>query len=220
MNVSDLITANQSLWQEYTQHRFVRQLGDGTLPDTAFRHYLIQDYLFLKHFARAYALAIYKCDSFSAMQRPLSALTGLLEHETSLHVAYCQEWGISEQDLENIEEDSGTVAYTRLVLDIGQSGSLTELYVALAPCALGYAEIGAWLPKQSFTARENNPYIAWIDMYAGETFQQLAVDETRSLDEMMKEISADSQQGRKLNRIFRDATRMEIAFWEQGLNKQ
>ena len=50
-------------WQKYTEHEFVRQLGAGTLPEAAFRHYLIQDYLFLIQFARAYALAVYKSDT-------------------------------------------------------------------------------------------------------------------------------------------------------------
>ena len=49
-----------SEWMAYIDHEFVRRLADGSLPEAAFRHYLIQDYLFLKHFARAYALAAYK----------------------------------------------------------------------------------------------------------------------------------------------------------------
>ena len=44
-------------WEGYVAHPFVVALGEGTLPEAAFRHYLIQDYLFLIHFARAYALA-------------------------------------------------------------------------------------------------------------------------------------------------------------------
>ena len=47
-------------WNRYIRHEFVGRLGDGTLPESAFRHYLQQDYLFLIHFARAYALAGYK----------------------------------------------------------------------------------------------------------------------------------------------------------------
>ena len=39
--------------EKYTGHAFVRQLAAGTLPERCFRHYLIQDYLFLIHFARA-----------------------------------------------------------------------------------------------------------------------------------------------------------------------
>jgi hypothetical protein len=36
-------------------------MADGTLTEPAFRHYLVQDYLFfLIEFARAYALAVYK----------------------------------------------------------------------------------------------------------------------------------------------------------------
>jgi thiaminase/transcriptional activator TenA len=34
-------------------------LADGSLAEAAFRHYLVQDYLFLTEFARAYALSVY-----------------------------------------------------------------------------------------------------------------------------------------------------------------
>ena len=44
-------------WQAYTWHPFVHGISQGTLPLPAFRRYLIQDYLFLIHFARAKALA-------------------------------------------------------------------------------------------------------------------------------------------------------------------
>ena len=47
-------------WLAYVDHGFVRGLADGSLPEPSFRHYLVQDYLFLIHFARAYALAAYK----------------------------------------------------------------------------------------------------------------------------------------------------------------
>jgi thiaminase/transcriptional activator TenA len=34
-------------WRTCTEHPFIVGLADGTLPETAFRHYLVQDYLFL-----------------------------------------------------------------------------------------------------------------------------------------------------------------------------
>ena len=37
----------QNTWREHTEHTFVAGLGDGTLPVSAFKYYLIQDYLFL-----------------------------------------------------------------------------------------------------------------------------------------------------------------------------
>ena len=44
---------NQAIWLAYTQHEFVKQLASGELPESCFRRYLSQDYLFLIHFARA-----------------------------------------------------------------------------------------------------------------------------------------------------------------------
>ena len=52
-------------WSSYVEHAFVARLADGSLPEAAFRHYLGQDYLFLIHFARAYALAATKADTLS-----------------------------------------------------------------------------------------------------------------------------------------------------------
>ena len=45
-------------WRAYTEHPFANALADGTLAEAAFRTYLVQDYLFLIEFARAYALAV------------------------------------------------------------------------------------------------------------------------------------------------------------------
>lgn len=34
-------------WKQYTEHEFVQQMGDGTLPVEQFMYYMVQDYLFL-----------------------------------------------------------------------------------------------------------------------------------------------------------------------------
>ena len=216
MNTTDLIASCQSDWDEYIHHRFLKELGKGTLPKEVFRHYLEQDYLFLIQFARAYALAVYKSDNFVAMQKPLEALHGLIGHETRLHVEYCEQWGLTEQDMMNIPEATGTVAYTRLVLDAGQSGSLTELYAALAPCSIGYGIIGRWLAASKDTVWEDNPYRDWIEAYNGEEYQAGVTDTIEQLDELLAEVPENSQTAGRIKKIFRNATRMEIAFWEQG----
>ena len=50
-----LRAAAAETWSGYTWHPFVQRLSDGSLPLPAFRRYLIPDYLFLIHFARAKA---------------------------------------------------------------------------------------------------------------------------------------------------------------------
>ena len=87
MKYQDLIEACQSDWQEYTQHDFVQQLAKGTLDQHSFLHYLKQDFLFLKQYARAYALAIYKARTLEDMRRALPSVHALLDSEIGHHVS-------------------------------------------------------------------------------------------------------------------------------------
>ncbi|KFI13127.1 thiaminase II [Vibrio coralliilyticus] len=218
MKYQDLIEACQSDWQEYTQHDFVQQLAKGTLDQHSFLHYLKQDFLFLKQYARAYALAIYKARTLEDMRCALPSVHALLDSEIGHHVTYCGQWGLTESDLENEHEDFGTVAYTRYVLDAGMTGDLVDLYAALAPCSIGYAVIGKALIESSDTVREGNPYASWIELYGGEEFQSGVAQGAEHFNQLLEEIDLHSQRGQNLIEVFRTATRMEVAFWQQGLD--
>ncbi len=218
MNHQDLIQACRSDWEEYTQHSFVQQLASGSLEQPCYLHYLKQDFLFLKQYARAYALAIYKARTLEDMRDALPSVHALLDSEIAHHVSYCKEWGLSETDLEAEAEDFGTVAYTRYMLDAGMTGDLIDLYAALAPCSIGYAEIGRQLLSDPETKLDENPYASWIQLYGGEEFQQSVAQGTKTIDKLLAEVELDSPRGRNLIQVFKTATRMEVAFWQQGLN--
>ncbi|SQD76830.1 thiaminase II [Moritella yayanosii] len=218
MNHQDLINACREDWQAYTQHTFVQQLAQGTLAQPSYLHYLKQDFLFLKQYARAYALAIYKARTLADMRKALPSVHALLDSEIGHHITYCGKWGLTESDLEAEPEDFGTVAYTRYVLDAGMAGDIVDLYAALAPCSIGYAEIGRNLAADANTKLIDNPFASWIELYSGDEFQQGVAQGTAHLDELLAEIDVNSQRGRNLIHVFRTATRMEIAFWQQGLD--
>ncbi|MCG9658175.1 Thiaminase-2 [Vibrio mediterranei] len=218
MNHQDLINACQQEWLAYTEHDFVKQLAVGTLAQQAYLHYLKQDFLFLKQYARAYALAIYKAKTLAQMREAVPSVEALLNSEIGHHVAYCQQWGVTEADMEAEVEDFGTVAYTRYVLDAGMTGELVDLYAALAPCAIGYAVIGDNLLKSADTMLENNPYRSWIELYGSEEFQSGVQTSIKRLDVLLKDIDLQSQRAQEIIHVFKTATRMEIAFWQQGLD--
>lgn len=201
-------------WHSYTQHEFVRQMGEGSLPEAAFRKYLVQDYLFLIQFARAYALSIYKSRSLKEMRHGLEGLKAILDTEMDLHVRICERWGISATELEEEAEASETIAYTRFVLDAGNAGDLLDLYVSLAPCMIGYGEIGAALKDM---ATPQNPYREWILEYASEGYQQLAADTKAHINQLALEMSSDARYP-KLKSLFRAASCLEADFWQMGLN--
>lgn len=91
-----LRTCAPEAWQSYVCHDFVKQLGNGTLPEAAFKHYLIQDYLFLIQFSRAYALAVYKAEDLYAMRAFSDTVHAILDMEMKLHLEFCEGWGLSE----------------------------------------------------------------------------------------------------------------------------
>jgi thiaminase (transcriptional activator TenA) len=213
----DLKAQCQTEWQDYIEHSFVTQLGNGSLAPDAFQHYLKQDYLFLIQFARAFALAAYKSASLADLRQAKDGMQAILDTELGLHIDFCKNWGISEEELADLPEARATLAYTRYVFDTGSRGDLLDLHVALSPCMVGYGEIANWLNKRPDTIRgKSNPYDAWIAMYESDEFQDAMQAEIRWLDERLADVSPSRFE--QLTRIFRDATRLEIDFWEMGLN--
>jgi thiaminase/transcriptional activator TenA len=214
-----LKTQASAEWRAYTTHPFTAGLADGTLPDAAFRHYLVQDYLFLIEFARAYALAVYKSPELADMREAAAGLSAILDVEMNLHVKLCAGWGLSPQDLEQAPPASETLAYTRYVLDAGMRGDLLTLRVALAPCVIGYAEIATRLmaqPKEGAKAgATNNPYRVWIDEYAGAPYQAVAAGARAHLDRLADRYVTPAREA-ELVAVFREATRLETDFWDMG----
>lgn len=206
-----LRSAAGPLWTDFTGHRFVRGLGDGTLPTPAFRRYLTQDYLFLVQFARAYALAGFKAQSLADLRAACDGCAAILG-ELPLHVSFCAGWGLDEPGMAAEPEALETVAYTRFVLDCGAAGDLLDLYAALAPCVLGYAEIGAQLAAW---AVPGNPYADWIATYAGPDYQGAAGTTRNTLARLWTERGGDARVA-TLQATFNTAVRLETAFWDMG----
>ncbi len=203
-------------WQAYTGHDFVRQLASGSLAEASFRHYLGQDYLFLIHFARAYALAAYKTTDLTEMRSAVASLDGILNTEMALHIEYCQGWGLDEAAMTALPEAKATMAYTRFVLESGMAGDSLDLYAALAPCVIGYGEIGAALRGDPDTVLTGNPYASWIEMYASDDYQEVAQGAIAQLDGLAAQRLTPAR-FEALARTFRQATRLEADFWQMGL---
>lgn len=203
-------------WQSYVHHPFVKQLGRGTLPEPCFKRFLTQDYLFLIHFARAYALLAYKSTSIDEVRAATRSLNAIID-EMPVHVGYCAGWGLSEAMMAAMPEAPETMTYTRFVLDVGLSGDVLELMVALIPCVAGYGEIGQILLADETTVLDGNPYGDWLRNYEGEHYLASVQDAIIALDDIGSKRGAEARFAHLLT-IFRTATRLEADFWQMGLN--
>ena len=163
-NIFKLLKENHKKdWLLYTEHEFVNKLSNDNLKEEKFLHYLTQDYLFLIQFSKSWALAILKSDNLEEMKIAASTVNDLINFEMELHISLCANYGISKLDLENANEENENIAYTRYVLELGYSGDFLDLLSSLAPCVLGYGEIG-------LNCQNSNPkthmYQKWIQTYS------------------------------------------------------
>ena len=202
-------------WKRYTHHDFVAGIADGTLPEAAFRHYLIQDYLFLIKFARVYALAVYKSDTLADMRQAGAGMSAILDTEMALHVEFCRGWNLSEIEMEARRK-------------IPPAWPIRDLSWNVVCQVICWICISPWRPASSVMLRlvpgssdsatliDGNPYGSWIEMYSSEDYQAVATDEVAFLDDLMARALVPA--GLILADTFGKATRLEVDFWQMGLN--
>ncbi|WP_342069768.1 thiaminase II [Yoonia algicola] len=205
-------------WHDYTHHAFVEGLRDGTLPRASFLHYLVQDYVFLVHFARAWSLGVVKAETLDEMKVCAGTVDALVNHEMALHVKTCAAEGIEEATLFAAVEAFENLAYTRYVMDAGLQGDFLDLMASLAPCCFGYGEIGTRLAQ---SAASETPYRDWIDTYGDAEYQGVMQTVGQMMDEAIgRRLGPDptaSARWPSLQGRFTTATRLEVAFWDMGL---
>lgn len=214
------LRAESRWWPAYVRHPFVEALGAGSADRAGFLNYLRQDYVFLIHFTRAWAYAAAKTDRVAELRAAVSVADALINHELALHVGVCAAAGIDEAALEATEEAAENLAYTRFVLDAGLRGDFLDLLAALAPCVLGYGEIGARLRAETEGRRDGHPYAAWIETYGGADYRDVC-DTFAGLLEgaAAARLGPDPRRSARwpaLARTFDTAVRLEAGFWALG----
>ena len=218
-NIFNLLKENhKDNWLLYTKHEFINKLSNDTLKEEKFLNYLIQDYLFLIQFSKAWSLAILKSDNLEEMKIAASTVNDLINFEMELHITLCANYGISISDLENADEENANIAYTRYVLELGYSGDFLDLLSALAPCVLGYGEIG-------LNCQNSNPktimYKKWIETYSSIEYQDVCKNVSGLIDKAfllrLGTNFENTYKWKKVNQIFKKATLLEVDFWNMAI---
>ena len=96
--------AAASIWEACLKHPFVTGIGDGTLAAEKFRHFMLQDYLYLFDYARVFALGVVKAREPELMRTFAANVDAILDGEMKIHHAYMKRLGITE-------EQEGIVSY-------------------------------------------------------------------------------------------------------------
>jgi thiaminase (transcriptional activator TenA) len=210
MTLTDhLYRAAQPLWDAQLRHPFVEGIGDGTLEEERFRRWVLQDYGYLKEFARIFAWAVAKADRLESMGWYAKVLDLTLNSEMELHRSYAARFGISPEELEAEPMWPTTRAYTDFLVRTAADGDMADLLAALLPCAWGYVVIGRALAEGS--PPDDQRYADWIAQYASEEFAEAGTWLRAELDRVAG--SADQEKRDRLRGIFVLSSRYELRFW-------
>ena len=64
-----LLKEAMPIWEKYLDHPFIKEIGEGTLDKNKFREYLVQDYLYLKEYAKVFCAIIQQRELWRMKQR-------------------------------------------------------------------------------------------------------------------------------------------------------
>ena len=195
-------------WSDYVNHRFLKDLALDKLPIAKFRKYLLQDFLFLQEFIRILSLSSFKSQNYEDMNRSIDFIIAI-KHELKLHINFCKKWGVSLKQLKKIQPLKANSAYTSYVLKVGINRENLDLFTCLAPCIIGYGEIGAMLLK--IKNWKKSKYKDWIKMYSSKQYQTVAKNNIKYLDTLYNRSKKNNF--KKLVEQFKKATLLEINFW-------
>ncbi|KAM3468849.1 hypothetical protein MY5147_007537 [Beauveria neobassiana] len=198
--------------------RTAPRLGGGNGPLNHFHSSYTLPFSPYVQFARANSLAAYKAKKITDIQRSNEIVSHIVR-EMDLHINYCKGFGISEQEIQATPELQACTAYTRYVLDIGQSEDLLALQIALAPCLLGYGAVAQMLAAHPATVRDQqaNTYWPWIETYGAADYAEAVRLGSDLIEKRIRDCSPARIE--ELVKIFIHGTRMEIGFWEMFPSK-
>lgn len=196
MSVVDLPSCHPAAWARATRHPFLAAVAAGTLPEPAFRTWLVQDYLFLSDLLRFQARLLARTPRVA--QAVLAAGVTALVDELSWFekVAVEHHLDLSAARL------PATVAYDRLLVGLDDA-PVPEALAML--WALERVYLDAW----SFAAPGSAPYQNFVTHWTTPQFATYVADLAVAADAVLAGTDPSG-----LDRQFTAVVEAEAAFWD------
>jgi thiaminase/transcriptional activator TenA len=210
--MKETIKHSMPVWDECINTPFVQELKLGTLPPEKFKSYMIQDSIYLRHYARVYGKAMYHSTTLKDIQFFYSILSFVTNTESAVRLSYLKQYGITDDEVDFMKPLDENQSYIDFMLKIAEQGNVCEILMAVLPCMLSYSYIFRKIAAKPETA--NSRYWDFVQDYADEQYFRDCKTWCAFADEKCALLSAAEQE--KLNFIFQKASRLELNFWNMA----
>lgn len=208
--MNEVLEKNIPIWDECIATPFVQEMKGGTLPFECFKEYMIQDSIYLKHYARVYGKEIYHAKTLRDIQLYYSVLSFVTDTESAVRLRYLDQFGMTDDDIESIAPLPENQRYIDFLLETAERGDEKEMLMAVLPCMMSYSYIFRRLAEDPES--KESRYWDFIEDYADDCYAKSCEEWSEFTDKKCKNLSNAEKE--KLSHIFKKASLLELDFWK------
>ena len=214
---------SQQLWEQIKdtsyaailRHPFLMGVAEGTLNEDAFRHYILQDCLFLKDYSRGLAILNARTENQTVAQFCEYARDNVRKVR-AMHKVMLDFWKMTAEDIEKTDKKPNCLFYTSHLLYLVYARPPYEAMGAFLPNAWLYREAAQFVTGHG--ASSDTLYQRWLETYADEKYSR-TVDAMLDLTDQVGETLTDTQQ-EAVAKHFAQAAKFVWLFWDMGYTLQ
>lgn len=206
-----LLAATGEIWKSYNEHPFVLGIQNGTLDKAKFRFYMIQDYLYLADYAKAFAVGVAKAktlETANLFAKYISVMNG----ELDVHSGYLARMNVTQEEIDSTPRSLDNLSYTSYMLRVAYEEGEAEILTAILACAYSYEVIARNIAKNNPDSVNDKFYGDWIRGYLSSGYADENVILLNTLNRLTENYAENQIQ--HLIDIFTACSRYELAFWE------
>ncbi|MBD3847132.1 TenA family protein [Bosea sp. SSUT16] len=199
--------ASEPLWSQATEHRFVRELLSGTVPDAVMARYLIQDHRFLDAFLTLLGAAVATTDSFEARLR-FGRFIGMVSGEENTYFLRAFEaLGVTAAEREQRPDTQATAGFKAIMRDAAATRSYAAALAVLNVAEWLYLD---WATKATAPLPQNFVHAEWITLHDNPDFRDFVAFLRAELDRVGPAEAALSRD------FFLRSVALELAFFDSA----
>lgn len=210
---TDELRAASPHWEAATTHRFVEELGDGTVDDEVFRRYLLQDYAFVETLAGVVGHAVADAPSVAAKGRFAAFLGTVVGPENDYFERSFEALGVPASTWRDPEPRAVTRSFDHLLAHGAEVGGYAETLAVLLPVEWVYLTWATAVEEPPET-----PYLReWVTIHATDEFADFVGWLRAELDREASDLS--DRRRERVERLFADAVALEVAFFDTAYDE-
>ncbi|WP_396613727.1 TenA family protein (plasmid) [Haloferax sp. S1W] len=201
-------------WTDAVEHRFVQELGDGTLDEDAFRRYLVQDYAFVGTLTGLVGHTVGHAPTMQAKGQLADFLRTLTDDENDYFERSFDALSVPEPVYDDPQREPVTAAFEDLLTRAATEGGYAEALSVLLPAEWVYLSWG-----QNVADAEPGPfyYQEWIALHAVPEFEAFVEWLRSELDKYGPKLSERRQA--LVERHFRRVVELEVGFFDLAFDE-